>query len=709
MQSLSLLKCAVILGFISGTVTQAQISGTAIPTAAQLIAQAEEKIKQDDNYEDAERLVSSALAQLQEAALLDVARKRLRLTALEIRAQALIGKPVADHAAAVADIRTLYQEDPNYQLSEWRTDFKAPGGLAKKAFEQVASEVLGAIRLTAQPASARVEVDGMVVPSEKWDGFRLYAGRKAEVVVSLIDHQAQTHVVTVEPGQTQPVVALLKRTASVLNVVSAPANASVFVNGEFRGKTPSGPPPDRYLRSDDVKKLDPAAGMASNILPVHGLPDGPMVLELKYDCFESVSETWTIAKPDEYFRAIGLVKPAKGTLAITGRGGEVRIDRTDVGTLPATMTVCEGEHVVEVRRTNGRFSKTVTVARDTTLPLVANARPAIAVMFWNMTDAVTKEVLSHLSAMNTAEIVPLTETQAEAIRKTYALQQGWLKTATPTDRRAAIARLTQEFNVQGVAEVAAPDGPRRRLELTLLAPGSVEPDVVPIPLEEPGTLLQSITKLDKPITFFESVVDVRFADVQDGKGAIQIVVIDSQVAGLAPGDEIVAVAGRPIADASAVLRHVSTRAGGERLAVAVRDGGAAARQVSLPVRLAPTVIGLFDQTHHLNKLLLDLRLAVEEADETSRNGAKLNLAVALMRANAWREALAELAQVEFPDGPGVSKGTVHYLRAYCHEKLNDRNQAEAEYQNARTSSPLATLTLHGTPIRELIDGRASRR
>ena len=71
-----------------------------------------------------------------------------------------------------------------------------------------------------------------------------------------------------------------------------------------------------------------------------------------------------------------------------------------------------------------------------------------------------------------------------------------------------------------------------------------------------------------------------------------------------------------------------------------------------------------------------------------------------MRLGNYAEARTELSRVKLAPGPGVSGGTVHYLRGLCHEQLGSPAEAEKAWRLAATD-PESCLTEDGPFIQEL--------
>jgi Flp pilus assembly protein TadD len=111
-----------------------------------------------------------------------------------------------------------------------------------------------------------------------------------------------------------------------------------------------------------------------------------------------------------------------------------------------------------------------------------------------------------------------------------------------------------------------------------------------------------------------------------------------------------------------------------------------------------------DQSVLFNDLTLSLRarVAATPSGATADPVLRLNLAVALMRLGNWTAASAELSRVQLPPGPGVSNGTVQYLRGLCYEALGQSPDAERAWR-AAAGDPESLLTEDGPHVKELAE------
>lgn len=270
------------------------------------------------------------------------------------------------------------------------------------------------------------------------------------------------------------------------------------------------------------------------------------------------------------------------------------------------------------------------------------------------------------------------------------------------------ARLSRQFDAQGIASVTVPSAAaRNRLVVTLLAAGSADPDVIDLDLDSPEATLQAVGRLDRGLAFFRPTLGPTAVDVADMEGPV-IVAVDpngpAAKAGIQAGDILLKANAQPVADAAALIALLASRKADEDLTLDLKDRAGAARKVDTKVIMTPRLIGLNDQSLMINKILVDLKSRLQtQGDPLADSVMRLNLAVALARAGNWSEARLELQRVKLGDGPGVAAGTVHYLLGLAAERLGNIAEAEAAWKAAAQTTALETED--GLPVKDLAEAR----
>ena len=268
-------------------------------------------------------------------------------------------------------------------------------------------------------------------------------------------------------------------------------------------------------------------------------------------------------------------------------------------------------------------------------------------------------------------------------------------------------RLARILDVQAVAEVTVPlKDDRSDVLLTILAPGSGEPDVIRVKLDDPVSVNRALRRLDATPAVARPSIGLQAADILDTPGAV-VVAVDpdgvAQKAGVVPGDTIVRLNNQAIGDVAALSAALANAKVGESVAIELKDRAGAAKKAETKVESVPQIIAMVDQTLLFNTLVLDYRRTLAAPNGPADAGfVRLNLGVALMRLGNWAEARAELEQVKLADAPGVGDGTVQYLLGLCREGLGQPLEAEAAWRRAIAAKG-ALLTADGPAVRELAE------
>jgi len=280
---------------------------------------------------------------------------------------------------------------------------------------------------------------------------------------------------------------------------------------------------------------------------------------------------------------------------------------------------------------------------------------------------------------------------------------------TPSTRQVAAAAMSSALDVQGVAEIMVPEfREQRKLLLTYLTNGSNAPETIPINLSDPRSVQNAVTHFNSKFQMARVGSGLVVADVAGVVGAVvlrQAVALTNEA--LNEGDLIVSADGTRVPDGSSFDALVAARKPGDIIALQVQRKGQPSP--AIPIQLTTSefgqVIAYNDETLPLSKLLLELRLAVQDAPQGRQAIARLNYAVVLMRVESWAEAKTQLDQVDLPDlkaGEDISRGTVQYYLGLCLDRLGRPDDADTAYR-AAIASPGALLTADGPLVKSLAE------
>jgi hypothetical protein len=689
----------------------APLSGQA-PSADAQLALAKSHVE-TLNHEAAVATLDPLIASLEPQAGKDPVATGLLATAYELRARSRFQLGNADGAGA--DFRSLLKIAPGYTLTGQVSQRVA------RLFEDIRKTNVGKMILNLAPVDAELDLDGLPFTPAAGEipmavGTHTLSGRRTGC-------RSAAQTFSVVAGQTTEVVLTLERVSASLAIVTSPVGVEVVVDGVSRGKSEAGPLTPQW--TDRVAKLGLPAGAASKPFLVDDLATGTHTVELLRDCHIKVEKRVVIDKPADFLLDPVQLDKAVGSINVDSQsaGAVVLLNGESRGPTPLQLDdVCEGSHVVELRSPWGRYVERLTIRPGDRLTVQGAVRPAVALLSvtglpdgYRGTDLRLAVEKGFAPSKTMTVFGPPAEKVQQAL-KGETLSPGWLafdrwrrpigataSAITPPARLEIAGRLAKALDVQGVAELTArPGGDRAQFLLSVLAADSSEPDVLEVTLDSPGAQSGVMARLDQVPAMYRPSVGVAVADVLDVAGAV-VISVDGAAAkvGIAPGDVITKADNQPVSDGSAFSALVAQRKANDRLTVEVKDKSGAVKGAPLTVTMAPRLVAMNDQSLLFNNLVLTLRARLAPG-ATADPVVRLNLAVALMRLGNWAGAQAELAKIQLTAGPGVSNGTVQYLRGLCHEALGQASEAEAAWRAAATDAD-SLLTEDGPAVKELAE------
>ena len=663
------------------------------------------------DYESAIRALDLAVAGLEVRPAQDPVRRELLPNAYEMRARSKFG--LGDQNGAKADFIALLKVDAGHALT---------GQVSPRVvtlFEDAVKQTVTTLNLAVTPPTAKIELDG--VPVSANNTLPVTIGDHI-VSADQIGYRKAQQNFSAEAGKPAAVEIALERVSSVLNILTAPADVEVTIDGVKRGKTAAGPPPASY--NDAIARANVPAAQVSSVMVVADVPVGAHVIEATRDCYVKVETRVPIEKPDDYTIGPIALKHAVASLAVRSNdpGAQVFVDGQARGAAPyTTPDLCEGEHTVELRSAAGRYFKRVQARTGDSVSIDGVLKPAFAVVSAFGQAAGSPDLRTVVErvfdpAVSVTMFAPPAD-QADQALKANQLTPSWLAfdankrpmgtspDVVPAMRRDAAAKLAATFGAQGVASVTLLD--RNRVVVSLLAAVSGDPDVIEVSLDNADSVKNAIAYVDRMPSLFRPSIGVIAINVADVAGAVVTAVDPSgpaAKAGIHVGDTLVKANNQPVADAAALATLLGSRKGNDDLALEVKDRTGAAKRTDLKIAMTPRLIGIADQTLVVNAILVGLKARLlGTPDPTEEAVLRLNLAAALARVEAWSDAKTELQRVKLPEGAGVAEGTVQYLLGLCAERLGNRAEAETAFKAAATSDSL--LTEDGPPVKELAQAK----
>jgi len=222
------------------------------------------------DYDGAIRALDLSIASLEARPPSDAVRRELLPNAYEMRARSKFG--LGDQNGAKNDFIALLKVDPGHAL----TGQVSPRVVA--LFEDSVKATVTTLNLTVTPATAKLDVDGIPVPPT---GTIPVTVGDHVITGDQLGYRKTQQNFTASAGQPSTVVMALERVSSVLNILTAPADVEVAVDGVKRGKTSLGPPPPAFNEAVTKSNVPPA--QVSSVMVVADVPPGAHVIEFTRD------------------------------------------------------------------------------------------------------------------------------------------------------------------------------------------------------------------------------------------------------------------------------------------------------------------------------------------------------------------------------------------------------------------------------------------
>lgn len=624
----------------------------------------------------------------------EVQRPDLLVQAYELRARARFAQ--GDSTAAEQDFSALLAIKP---------DFKLGAGVSPRVvsvFENVRRLTIGQLVIQLTPPGD-ITIDGRS-HSVTADPLRLDITSGEHVVnATRPNYTPFEQKVAVKAGEVAALTITLERTSSTVSVVTTPEDVEVLIDDVSKGRTTKG-----------------ATAGVSAPLAITDVPLGEHKIKLRRECFVEVEVPLTVRAEDVQTEPIQLT-PAVATVTIQTADKEavLVVDGQVHGPILGDVTVCAGAHVIEIRGSRGRFVDRREWKTGEKVNLAADLRPAVPIVIatggTGMTpDRLLTSVEAALAPAKRLLLYAPVASELEAAMKQENVPADWLNASPGVTQklpkeviRDMGRRLSARLGVQGLA-AAAVGADSATVSMLLLAAGSGEPDVMTMSLADAASRSRVIDQLNTmPPQLVRPSLETAFIDVQGVQGAV--VVRANAASGLTVGDVVTSAGGKPVTSVAELRTILAAQNGSGTLSLEAKGAAGAVKKVSSPVTTVIDTLAVRDPALLANRALLDLQSAVAVAPAgVQKVAATINLAIVHLRLGSWDDALATLKDVQLPDGPGVSSGTVTYLNGLALEGLGRTADAQAAFAKA-AASPQARLWFEGPLVAPLASARLQTR
>ena len=658
--------------------------GAALSAFERVVA-ASERGQVDLTVPGARRLLTSALAGMAEAHL-------------------SIGNPDAAAEQFVAALAVSPAFEPDRERN-------SPKLIA--IFDEVRDRSIGYMDINVHPFGARVEIDSAFVGetpllSVPWSSGTL------EIVVTHPGHAAFSRRVSLEAGGRLTLDEQLTANARSVSFFTAPTDVRIFVDGREMAVS-QGPGSFEMAREHNINP----SHLSGETLVEHLAP-GVHTVRFQRDCYASKDLRIDVdLEPGGGHMHVPLVilERSAATLEVdaTPWGGRVRLDGEDRGQTPLTLRdVCSGTHEIEVvGEPRGRWSASVDLRAGEIKHVLAPLRPGLAFLGLasgadvsaDMLEAARTQVNDAVARMNRYHrILP---DPAEALQKGRALLPGPDGRA-PQVRAETVLGVATPLNADLIL-VGQVRVERLRPVVDLLLYSTVHgsPDVVTMRLYETEAMERFVTSLSRRPRLEEPWFGLRAAGTRASAHPVVVELYHAGPAleaGVRVGDALVALNGNALSSFAGWRQALQGLRSGDQpdkmpVTLTVRRDGVD-EQIHMDVAWAPAIPGPGRPDVLYNQQLVDLEYeAGKRSDEYGRGVVRLNQAMAFIHFGRYDLALQlSLAKARLPQGQGISRGTVEYLRAWCYEQLGPEYHPEArEAFEAAAAEDGATLGTHMGP------------
>jgi tetratricopeptide (TPR) repeat protein len=636
--------------------------------------------------------------------------REMLVQAYELRGRAYFNIGLQEKAAE--SFRSLIQLQPQYDLS--------PEKVSPKVVDYYASlkkALTGFLAVSTRPAGARVTLNGEFLSLTDFFPLEILAGDYT-VEISRLGYQTEVRTLSVAPQATEAMELELKRTMASAFFVTEPAGVEIWVDGQLRDTTAGSLAPD-LLDLARSKGLDPAK--ASARLEVPSLSVGTHVVELRKKCYEPQRRTVEATEPRDYDVEPVRLEESLGTLKLTSDppGARILLDEVAMGVTPKELTgVCSGRHRIEVKHAAGRFIQDLVLEKGATIALDCPIRPSLSFLgvvsdtpAGDQAAAEAEErILQHLGGTRSLNFIPAPRETVDRLLEAEKLTRRSLVPgagADPDLLRKVTEKLAAALEVQGFLVGTVPEERlRRSAVLHLLAAGNTVADQWTVNFAESASYLRFLAALEHKATLYRPWTGLVTVDTLLHQGVPVLRVVPGSPAaqaGVAPGEILESVDGRPAQKSADLLAALAERKPKDRLSLRLK-GPAGSRAVDLAVGLTPQEIPLHEPSLLYNKVMMELRQQVEGYPGTEAAAfARLNLAICAMHFSDFAGAHEHLlkAKNELPQRPGVSQATALYYLGVALERLGYAKEAADAYRSAAGAKDATLFNNDGPAVSAL--------
>ncbi len=546
--------------------------------------------------------------------------------------------------------------------------------------ESAEEEPAGETADSAAPEDAASEEEAAPEPFVPPEPTAMLAGDYL-AQVSRPGYLPTTAAFAIDGGRDLEVAVELERDSAVVRLRTAPTGAAVLVDGIERGLTEGQAEP--WFRPEGTAADHPPEDF-SRELWLDDLPAGRYRIDIEKDGFRSFRTSLQLPDLVDYElppialereeAVIGLVGLTEGA-SVLGNG---RILRPDWSRSPPQVRLPPGAYDLSVTHGTLGYFETSVVAEDRRrIDIDIRLRPALVYLGVLGDDpAGVRAVEFALEAFRGAGTYSVLDRGAEGtgLLAELGIDTNALRARTTARRELDWAAIQEQVQARlpaalYVAAVLNDDLVADAVDLWWwpAVPGPPSPDVRTLRIEnrrlEQGALQRLAAALDPELgrrtpRFGATLIDSRagglpiVATVEPGGPAA--------AAGLAPGMEVVTIAGEPASSTIQLTNAVQSAEPGEAIELVTRgEGGATVRSVEPAWGWA--LLDAFDPDLLPSAVAARLHQELERTGDIPRWLLELDLANLLLAGDDQAEVVRQLRTVEAPGRSGLGRDTVQYM------------------------------------------------
>ncbi|NOY22837.1 MAG: hypothetical protein GXO70_04920 [Acidobacteria bacterium] len=585
----------------------------------------------------------------------------------------------------------IIRSDPGRQLNKLLISPKIV-----QDFNRKRNQMVGYLKIDCPVPNPDISAGTLkLVPNSK----KLYATLAGDLTLRIgkENYQSVTRNVAVAVGKTVDVRVELIRTLASVTVLTDPAGAQVFMDGVLMGET-SGNVPVDYLKDhgETIKELGLNPSALSNYFVINRVEPGDHVLELKKNCYKPVRLSLPkLEKRDYQFKPVQLKRSIGYLIVEAGaedQTGDLFVDSRRVGSLPVRgLEVCSGEHLLKVAFENGTFIKKLKVEEGENRVVKAVPKPTLLFAGIKSLDnnlSTVRQVKKSLEKQ--FQKIPFYNSQTD--NSYISAIDGLLK-----GDQKVIENIRNDYGqsliVFGVEKRVKL---KRYIDIYVLNTELYHQEKFTLDPADPASgqrFFRAVSNMPKLVENTAGVAVIRDPDRN------LPVVISSTVDAVQQGDVVVSVNGKECPDEASFYKALVV----PETKLQLKRAGASL-EVAVKVKVTPVVMRQNLNSLSYNSAYLFFLSKIQFPGTDARKaGAQLNLAMCDLRFRRFEQAFDTLSMIQLPDRPGISAGTVLYLKGICYKEIGSWIDLQTLFKNYHFNNGATVINSRGLRVRSLID------